>query len=243
MAIRLKLWRMANDGDDETVMCCWLFQSEKSQVVFGCIINSSANRTAMMKILTATILVSCILGSHGFSRANVGTRQDRVAMGRPMSVGENGLSRRSSLMSIAATWATLMQLPQPASARLEAVDRPDLLPANAGLNVIQTEKILTPGQVKRMDAMLASLEKDTGFRVRVLCQKYPNTPGLAIRDYWDLGKEVRYRQPTKQFNIVILPFSHTNTFYRDKKMISMLYWLLMILAVEVGACGYLFHRE
>jgi hypothetical protein len=100
-------------------------------------------------------------------------------------------------MSIAATWATLMQLPQPASARLEAVDRPDLLPGNAGLNVIQTEKILTPGQVKRMDAMLASLEKDTGFRVRVLCQKYPNTPGLAIRDYWDLGKEVRYRQLTK----------------------------------------------
>lgn len=154
-----------------------------------------------MKILTATILVWCILGSHGFSRANVGTRQDRVTitMGLPMSAGENGLSRRSSLMSIAATWATLMQLPQPASARLEAVDRPDLLPANAGLNVIQTEKILTPGQVKRMDAMLASLEKDTGFRVRVLCQKYPNTPGLAIRDYWDLGKEVRYHQPTEEF--------------------------------------------
>jgi len=56
-------------------------------------------------------------------------------------------------------------------------------------NVIQIEKFLTSGQAKRMDTMLSNLEKDTGFRVRVLCQAYPNTPGLAVRDYWDLGKE------------------------------------------------------
>ena len=37
--------------------------------------------------------------------------------------------------------------------------------------------------------MLGNLEKDTGFRVKVLCQNYPNTPGLAIRDYWSLGKD------------------------------------------------------
>jgi hypothetical protein len=42
-----------------------------------------------------------------------------------------------------------------------------------------------------MNDLLIALERDTGFRVRVLCQAYPNTPGLAIRDYWDLGKEVR----------------------------------------------------
>ena len=41
-----------------------------------------------------------------------------------------------------------------------------------------------------MNELLTNLERDTGFRVRVLCQSYPNTPGLAIRDYWDLGKEV-----------------------------------------------------
>jgi len=40
-----------------------------------------------------------------------------------------------------------------------------------------------------MDDMLLKLEQDTGFRLRVLCQSYPNTPGLAVRDYWDLGKE------------------------------------------------------
>lgn len=79
--------------------------------------------------------------------------------------------------------------PQIAGARLEAVNRPDLLPSENGLNVIQTEKFLTPGQARRMNAMLDNLEKDTGFRVKVLCQRYPNTPGLAIRDYWSLGKE------------------------------------------------------
>ena len=144
-----------------------------------------------MKIYIATLLVSGILGSHGFSRANLGARQDRVNSGISMAGREDGLSRRSSVMSIAAAWTLLTQLPQSASARLEAVNRPDLLPGSAGLKVIQTEKILTPGQVKRLEAMLSSLEKDTGFRVRVLCQKYPTTPGLAIRDYWDLGKEVR----------------------------------------------------
>jgi hypothetical protein len=77
------------------------------------------------------------------------------------------------------------------SARLEPVDKPNLLPSERGLNVIQTEKFLTAGQAKRMDQLLSSLERDTGYRVRVLCQAYPNTPGLAIRDYWDLGKETQ----------------------------------------------------
>jgi TPM domain len=76
-----------------------------------------------------------------------------------------------------------------AEARLEAVDNPKLLPSEKGLNVIQTEKFLTAGQAKRMNQLLSALERDTGWRVRVLCQSYPNTPGLAIRDYWDLGKE------------------------------------------------------
>ena len=84
---------------------------------------------------------------------------------------------------------TLTTLAPPASARLEAVNRPDLLPKETGLNVIQTEKFLTSGQAKRLNELLSAVERDTGYRVRVLCQNYPNTPGLAIRDYWDLGKE------------------------------------------------------
>lgn len=100
---------------------------------------------------------------------------------------ESTLSRRT-LLSSAAVGALMVATPKSASARLEAVNRPDLLPKEEGLNVIQTETFLTKGQAKRLNDLLTALERDTGFRVRVLCQAYPNTPGLAIRDYWSLGK-------------------------------------------------------
>ncbi|GKY94021.1 hypothetical protein MPSEU_000368900 [Mayamaea pseudoterrestris] len=97
------------------------------------------------------------------------------------------LFAKSVFFVTAAIATTLM--PLSASARLESVNRPDLLPKESGLNVIQVEKFLTSGQAKRMNDLLTALERDTGFRLRVLCQAYPITPGLAIRDYWDLGKE------------------------------------------------------
>jgi hypothetical protein len=100
------------------------------------------------------------------------------------------IMKKSSLIVVPVTTSMIFfSLPQEASARLESVNRPDLLPSEKGLNVIQTERFLTPGQARRLNEMLTSLEKDTGFRVKVLCQNYPNTPGLAIRDYWSLGKE------------------------------------------------------
>lgn len=98
------------------------------------------------------------------------------------------MSRRNVISISLGSFATL-SLASEATARLEAVNNPALLPSEAGVNVIQTEKFLTSGQAKRLDKLLAALERDTGFRVRVLCQNYPNTPGLAIRDYWSLGKE------------------------------------------------------
>lgn len=104
------------------------------------------------------------------------------------SLVKSGLSRVSKAAGLAA--ASTAFLVEAASARLDPVNRPDLLPKEPDLNVIQTEKFLTTGQAKRLNDLLVKLEKDTSFRVRVLCQAYPNTPGLAIRDYWDLGKEV-----------------------------------------------------
>lgn len=96
-------------------------------------------------------------------------------------------SRREAL--VATAFATVAALAPRAEARLEPVDRPDLLPTEKNQPVIQIEKFLTNGQVKRISEQLTRLEKDTGFRVRLLCQAYPKTPGLAIRDYWSLGKE------------------------------------------------------
>ncbi len=87
-------------------------------------------------------------------------------------------TRRSVVSTLAALTASpLLIYTNPANARLEGVNKPELLPSEPGLNVIQVEKFLTKGQEKRLNDLLAKLEQDTGYRVRVLCQAYPRTPG------------------------------------------------------------------
>lgn len=113
--------------------------------------------------------------------------------GEEYDTSSSTVSRRNLFATTTTTLMTFgtiaLTTPSPASARLEGVNNPNLLPNEKGLNVIQVEKFLTSGQVKRLDTLLSNLERDSGYRVRVLCQAYPNTPGLAIRDYWDLGYE------------------------------------------------------
>jgi len=92
-------------------------------------------------------------------------------------------SRRAVLGS--GMLATATMLPSAAVARPEGVNKPELLPSYQ-TNVIDLQRFLTSGQVKAMDKQLESLEKATGIKLRVLCQSYPNTPGLAIKDYWAL---------------------------------------------------------
>jgi len=75
------------------------------------------------------------------------------------------------------------------SARPEGVNRPDLLPSGEQTNVIDLVKTLTPGQQKKLNKKLSQLETDTGFQLRVLCQQYPETPGSAIKEYWNLNEK------------------------------------------------------
>lgn len=141
-------------------------------------------------------LTTVDLGSvHGFltNDAHPMQQPSSLLQAAQQSDESTQVSRRNVLTTVASgavvASTVLTQSVTPASARLEGVNKPELLPKEPGANVIQTEKFLTAGQAKRMDQLLTNLERDTGYRVRVLCQAYPNTPGLAIRDYWDLGKE------------------------------------------------------
>lgn len=75
-----------------------------------------------------------------------------------------------------------------AAARLEGVNKPDLLPLSY-IPVIDVAGFLTPGEEARIAATATALEKDTGLKLRVLAQNYPETPGLAIVDFWGVDDD------------------------------------------------------
>ncbi|KAE9465457.1 hypothetical protein C3L33_02632, partial [Rhododendron williamsianum] len=65
------------------------------------------------------------------------------------------------------------------------VNKPELLPKEFS-TVIDVAGFLSDGQEKRLAREIDDIEKDTGFKLRVLAQNYPNTPGLAIKDFWQV---------------------------------------------------------
>ena len=90
---------------------------------------------------------------------------------------------------VVSTPRTVAAPPTPgaASARLDPVNRPDLLPKEF-TTVIDVAGFLTPSEERRIASEVAALEADTGFKLRVLAQSYPETPGAARQLRGTAGK-------------------------------------------------------
>ncbi|CAH9117295.1 unnamed protein product [Cuscuta europaea] len=63
------------------------------------------------------------------------------------------------------------------------VNKRELLPEEF-TTVIDVAGFLSDGQEKRLAQVITDIERDTGFKLRILAQNYPDTPGLAIKDFW-----------------------------------------------------------
>lgn len=68
----------------------------------------------------------------------------------------------------------------------QADDNPDLLPDHP-TPVIDLGHLLTDGQRSALEAELDDFAKTSGWKLRVLTQ-YDRTPGLAVKDFWDLDE-------------------------------------------------------
>jgi|UniRef100_A0A7S4C978 hypothetical protein len=102
---------------------------------------------------------------------------------------EVSVGRRGALVGGVASAAMAMGGTPPAFARKEPVNRPDLLPEGPMVKVIDTTKLLTNSQLRDVNRDIDKIEKLYGVKLRVLTQVYPNTPGLAIKDYWGVDAD------------------------------------------------------
>ncbi|XP_042493783.1 thylakoid lumenal 15.0 kDa protein 2, chloroplastic [Macadamia integrifolia] len=97
-----------------------------------------------------------------------------------------GLPSKSLNFALSSALALGLSLTGVGFAEAKAgVNKPELLPKEFSV-VIDVAGFLSDGQENRLAQEIANLEKDTGFKLRVLAQNYPETPGLAVRDFWQV---------------------------------------------------------
>ncbi|GBF99806.1 hypothetical protein Rsub_12559 [Raphidocelis subcapitata] len=130
---------------------------------------------------------SCATRAHKDATGSAGQQQGAQHRREEQQNEERApqLLQRAGAALLSGLVSASLMMPGAASARLDPVNRPDLLPKEF-TTVIDVAGFLTPSEERRIASEVAALEADTGFKLRVLAQSYPETPGLAVRDYWSV---------------------------------------------------------
>jgi len=55
--------------------------------------------------------------------------------------------------------------------------------------VLDVAGSLGKSDIARLTREVEALERDTGMKLRVLAQAYPQTPGLAVKEYWNVDDD------------------------------------------------------
>lgn len=106
---------------------------------------------------------------------------------KPRPHAKMGAMTRRAVLNLTALSAIGSAL-YPGKARAgrpEGVNRPELLPAEF-TTVLDYENFLARGEEERLVSKIADLETKSGYKLRVLTQRFPQTPGLAVRSFWEL---------------------------------------------------------
>lgn len=118
----------------------------------------------------------------GSSKSRCGIKCNAAFFGEPPAV----VARRIATATLTTALSLSLLVPG-ADARLDPVNRPDLLP-KLPTPVIDVANFLGPAEEQRLKSQIEKLERDTGFKLRVLAQSYPLTPGKAIQKFWQMDE-------------------------------------------------------
>lgn len=96
--------------------------------------------------------------------------------------------RRAAALSCGLALGFASRVRRGDAARPEGVDRPELLPSGEVTPVIDLERWLPAAVERSLCREIQALDRRTGVKVRVLTQRYPQTPGKAVVPYWGVDE-------------------------------------------------------
>jgi len=153
---------------------------------------SVAKRCAWRAALLTAIVAGCLTAWPASSTAWLGQCTSNPDSSHAQVTQPRRVAAKTLFGGAGAVITALSGNALPAVAKKEqktkGVNRPELLPTTPGdkTPVIDVAKILSDRQKRDIERDIAEIEKISGVKLRVLAQTYPNSPGLAIKDYWNV---------------------------------------------------------